>query len=113
MSIKYVNIQGQKKIRLDKVQFMDCWDIGLGLAEAGLQFPEGTNIYDLFPEAKNGSYEYLDLNYCAEFEEDIINGYHRTDKEIKKYQAHKVLEIFFKKYTDLVDPNGIYIYISW
>ena len=118
MSIKFVNIKGQKKIRLDRMQFMDCWDVESGLAEACLKLPEGISIYDLFEMAENGSYQYLDLNYCAEHEEEIGELYGPdwddiSERDVKLYQAHKILETFFKEYTDLMYSDGIWIYISW
>lgn len=113
MSIKYVNIQGQKKIKLDKIQFMNCYDIESALQEANLKLPEGIDIFDLFEGAENGSYEHLDFDFCAEFEMDNDDGYHYTEREIKIYQAYKVLQFFFKNYTDLVDLDNVYIYICW
>ncbi len=118
MSIKFENIAGQKKIRLDRMQFMDCWDVESSLAETGLELPDGISLFDLFEGAENGSYQYLDLWYCIEQKKEIEELYGPdwddiSEREIKLYQAHKVLETFFKEYTDLADPDGIWIYISW
>lgn len=111
--LDFVNIKGQKKIRLDKMQFMDCWDVETALQEAGLQLPDGMRLFDLFEGAENCSYEYLSFDYCEEFEADSDDGYYHTDEEIKKYQAYKTLQTLFTKHTDLMNPDGVYIYISW